>query len=91
MANSGLNHFGKIVNPDLAITVLHSIDPRGEFKAFVRLAKPEKPSSYMKVMEIHSPGLFKVRIPCDRIMRVANDRNVLSVELYEHISGTHIA
>lgn len=88
---SSTPHLGKVVNPDLALTVLHSIDPRGEFKAFVRLAKPEKPSRYMKIVEVHSPGLLKALIPCDRLTRIANDRNVLSVELREHVSGTYTA
>ncbi len=74
----------KIVNPDFANFFTRGIEPYGEFKAFVRFAEPERTPSYMRVMEMHSPGLFKVRIPCDQIEAAADDDNILSIELREH-------
>jgi hypothetical protein len=38
-------------------------------------------------LQLHAPGFLKVRIPCTQIGRVADDSNVLSVELREHISS----
>lgn len=72
----------KIINSHM--TEAFGLVPRGAFKAFVRFAAPEKTPSYMKVMELHSPGLFKVSIPCDQMETAADDENVLSIELREH-------
>ena len=76
----------KIVNPDLAVVALHGNEMHGEFKAFVRLAKPEKRPCGMRVMEIHSGDLLNVRIRCDQIEHVVGNKNVLSVELREYVS-----
>jgi hypothetical protein len=80
-------YLDKIVNPELARAAMHSVEPHGEFKAYVRLAAPEQRPSYMKFMELYSPGIFKAFIPCAQIENVADDSNVLSVELCEHISS----
>jgi hypothetical protein len=78
----------KIVNPDMARAALRNAEPHGEFKAFVRLAKPEDHPSYMRSIELHSAGLVKARIPCNKIAFVAADTNVISIELREHISSS---
>jgi hypothetical protein len=69
----------KIINTNLL-----RIGSHGAFKAYVRLAQPEKPPACMQVMELHSPGLLTVRIPCDMLNDAADDSNVLSIELCEH-------
>ena len=77
----------KIVNPDLAHAAMRTAEPYGEFKAYVRLAKPELFPTYMsKVVALNSPGLFKACISCDQIEHAADDNNVISIELREHIS-----
>ena len=55
--------FGKIVNPDFAMAALHGYEPHGEFKAYVRMAKPGQRPANMKVMEIHSDDML-VSIRC---------------------------
>ena len=77
----------KIVNPDLAQAALRGTIRHGEFRAYVRLAKPEKKSPYMEVLGSHSPGLIKARIRCDEINQAAEDNNVVSIELREYISS----
>lgn len=79
--------FDKIANPDFAIAALHGSEPHGEFKAIVRFAQPEKRPTDIKVMEIYSEDLFKVRIPCDQIEHFTEDGNVLRVDIQEHISS----
>jgi hypothetical protein len=76
----------KIVNPDFALTAMHGYEPHGEFKAFVRIAEPDQRPANMKVMEIHSSDMLKVRIRCDQIEQVIDDSNILSVELREYVS-----
>jgi hypothetical protein len=78
----------KVINPDLAMVPFHGTEPYGEFKAIVRLARPENRPSAMKVMEIYSANLLNVRIRCDQIKCVIEDVNVLSVELREYVSKT---
>jgi hypothetical protein len=78
----------KIVNPDLARAALHGVEPYGEFKAYVRLAKPDRRPSYMKVMGLYAPDIFRARIRCDQIKNLAGDTNVISVELREHITSS---
>jgi len=74
----------KIVNPEFANIFLRNVVPYGAFKAFVRFAEPHKTPGYMKVMELHSPGLFEVSIPCGEIDSATDDDNILSIELREH-------
>lgn len=83
--------FDKIVNPDLARAALHGVAPYGEFMAYVRLAKPEEHPTYMSIEALCAPDLIKARIPCDQMDNLAEDTNVLSVELREHISGLYTA
>jgi hypothetical protein len=85
MTHSHPHFYDKIINSHLACTALRGIAPYGEFKAIVRLARPEKHPSYMTVTGIHSPGHVKARIRCDQIARIGCDRNVLSVELRQHV------
>ena len=82
-------YLDKIVNPELVRTALHTVEPFGEFTAYVKLAEPENCPSYMEAlgMQLISPGYLKVRIPCAEITRVGTDSNVLSVELRQHISS----
>ncbi len=74
----------KVINPQFAQIFTNHIQPHGDFKAFVRFAAPEKKPDYMKVVELHSPGLFKVSLPCTQLNEAADDENILSIELCEH-------
>ncbi|MFY9287976.1 MAG: hypothetical protein WAO98_05695 [Alphaproteobacteria bacterium] len=84
MTKHNPTYLNKIVNPDLARVAMRSNEPRGAFKAFVRLAKPPKQSD---VLELLSPGCFKFCIPCNEIESFAQDKNVISIELREHITS----
>jgi len=75
----------KIVNPDLAYRALRSEQTFGEFGVIIRLQQPNKPPRHIKVTGQHSPGHVKGRVACSKIESVIGDRNVLSVELREHI------
>jgi hypothetical protein len=87
MTNLHPAFFDKIANPDLALAALHNNELHGEFKALVRLARPDKRPSGVKVMEIHSADVIKVRIRCDQIEHFVEDGNVLRIELSEYISN----
>lgn len=86
MAKLHPSFFGKISNPDFALTALHNSEPHGEFKALIRFAHPEKCPANLKVMEIYSADQIRVRIRCDQIEHFVADGNVLRIELSEYIS-----
>jgi len=75
----------KLVDPHLAKLALHASKPAGEFGVIVRFQNPNKRSHLMKVTGQHSPGYYKARVPCSKIWSVIQDRNILSVELREHV------
>lgn len=74
----------KISNPEFATLFMHGNKPYGEFKALVRFATPEMKPDYIKIMEMHSPGFFKVSIPCGKMEQLEKDDNILSIDLREH-------
>jgi hypothetical protein len=77
---------GKILDPHLARLALRGNKPAGEFGVIVRFHQPNKTPRHMKVTGQHSPGYFKARIPCSKINSVLGDRNILSIELREHVT-----
>lgn len=76
----------KVINPQFAQIFTNHIQPHGNFKAFVRFAAPENKPDYIKLLKLHSPGLFKVNIPCNQLDEAADDENILSIELCEYSS-----
>jgi hypothetical protein len=75
----------KVVNSHLADLALRGDRIFGEFGVIVRFVRPDRHPACMKVTGRHSPGHFKARIPCDKIRVVLCDRNILSLDLREHV------
>lgn len=90
MTNLHPAFFDKIANPNFALAALYNDKAHGEFKALVRFAQPEKRPAGVKVIEIHSADLLKVRIRCDQIEHFVEDGNVLRIELREYMSNGYV-
>lgn len=87
MAYQDIANHEKIINPLLARAALKDVDPHGEFMAYFRMAKKAKHPAYLKDVQNFAPGFIKALIPCDQIETAVDDRNILSIELREHINA----
>lgn len=56
----------------------------GSFAALVRLSENYRPD-YMTVGEAFTPGVYRAEIPSTALSRLAQDANVLGVELREYV------
>jgi hypothetical protein len=87
MSNHAATSLEKIVNPNLALAALNTVEPYGDFIALVKMAKPRQhPPTCLKSARLYAPNLWKALIPCDQIDDLVADTNVISVELRERIA-----
>lgn len=71
----------KIINPQMSRGLLQGKQQHGEFEVYIRLSQPEKLPAGMKVTSRVAPGFFKATIPSRALDSIAQDRNVVDIEL----------
>jgi len=81
-------YYKKIVNPAMAAAPLSKVNPFGEFKALIKFAEPKRSHSSLTSIKMISPNVIQAHFPCDQTQNLVADKNVISIEIREHIASS---